>query len=328
MIVEQLVSDIGICDQLTAEYNEVSVAGLDKVDSGLGSMGTCIEQGLVGCFSCRLADVLHGCSTHVHGRIDVLDRLVAACIYVERINAMLCKNLENDLAVLKSTTAGDSVVKRQTEDNGDIITCAAVDCINNIGCELYVFFGGTAVFIGSVIPDGRQKLVDEVADVCVNFDAVEACVTDKTCAVLPLLHNFLNFLNGECVALYVGVPNPSVFGRRVRRFSVNLVCITAGAAAELREDLTTVCFASVSESACRGNHMVMIPVVSKNALTEVGGEISLTDDDHTCATLCAGFKVCDFIFRECTVAVGHQGAHCGHDNAVFNFTVADTEWSK
>lgn len=134
----------------------------------------------------------------------------------------------------------------------------------------------------------------------------------------PELHHFGYLLDGEGVALDLGVPDPGVLGRGDGQLAVDLVGVAAGAAGKLHDGLAAVAVQSLGEAARGGDDVVVVPGMSEHALAEVGVEVALTADYHARAAAGALLVVGDLVFREGAVAIRHQRAHGRHDYAVFD----------
>src|SRR5699024_4364752 len=190
----------------------------------------------------------------------------------------------------------------EAEDDGEVLAGAPVDGVHDVGGEAGAVLGGAAVLVRALVPDRGEELVHEVADVGVDLDGVEARVAHEPGAVLPELHHFGYLLDGEGVALDLGIPDPGVLGRGDGQLAVDLVGVAAGAAGKLHDGLAAVAVQSLGEAARGGDDVVVVPGMSEHALAEVGVEVALTADYHARAAAGALLVVGDLVFREGAVA--------------------------
>ena len=197
----------------------------------LGCVVAGVEDGFVSRLTCGVAHILHAGVAAVKGGVHKVGVLIAAAVNIECVNTVFAENLNEALAVLKRSAAGDAMIHGDAVNNGHIVARASLDGLQDLQRKARTVFIAAAVFVFTLVPQRGEELINDISDVAVHLDRVIAGVRGDLSGQLPGLHDLFDLFDGEWTAENLGIEHRGNCGRGERNAAaLTGVRVAAGAA--------------------------------------------------------------------------------------------------
>ena len=210
------------------------------------------------------------------------------------------------------------MVRGELDDNGEIRAAYFTADVHELFQEPGTIFQTAAVFIGTMVPAFGQKLVGQIAAVCVNFHAVCAAAHGAFHALAVIGFDLMNFVYGQLVTHELCHVQP----RHGRGTDGHPILCTGSADSAFAGHNLCAHLAAVSMAAL--HHLPEEGFrfrAEENGVLRGFKGIGTFDvaENHGGAAFCALYK----IFHHVGVHITDGSAHGGHDHTVFQFHCTD-----
>lgn len=338
-----LVRPLGISQQLTAEHDRRDLAVADGIVGHLGLQDlAAADDGHVDLPRERLDIVEPEALFLIHRRVEPVEGIIRAVAEVDRIIAGL-RQLLGDVDALfgraavfdvvltvKSALADglDVLAHAQTAGHGEVLAADALDALHDLAHDLDAAVK-SAVRIRAFVEARLQELVDGVAAVAVDVDAVAAGLQTQRRGRDGGVDDALDLRFRHGAVLDGGIPAV----RAVRRGNALTrdpcwEVHAASAVAELDEELRAVGVHAVDELLVAGDERrrVLERVFHDDAVVILEVRLIRAGEDETDAALGARLKIIDDTVVDQVVSVRPADVvHAAHDDLVFNLQLSDVE---
>jgi len=179
LLVERLCGvegPVGVAQELSCEKDEVGLPGANDL-VGLG--GLCDHTDCSGGDGGFAADGLRVVDLIAGADGDLLSGVVAAGGDIDQIDALLLHELRKGYGLGEVPACaegfGGPVGGGDADEERQVLRPDGADGADDLEREANAVVEAAAVFVGAVVGEGREELVEEVTVGGVNFDEVEAC---------------------------------------------------------------------------------------------------------------------------------------------------------
>ena len=152
MSLHQLVWHLRIGDQRTSKRYEIGVTALDERQCRIRVVRSGIEQRYMDRLPRMRTDIGHAGLSQIGRREDIVERLIAAGIEIERIHAFLLQLLQDLHAVSEISAAFKAMIQRDAKQDRHIRPDHRAHRSDDFLRKLCVLLRGTAVFVGPLVP--------------------------------------------------------------------------------------------------------------------------------------------------------------------------------